>query len=86
MESASSVCIRFVQLRAPQQNAGATKTRQHIRSQLVEVLNKIQQVCGTDNAPFAVTDVSYIAFVNMGKQAGGYHYHSEAGKGDATSP
>jgi hypothetical protein len=27
MESASSVCIRFVQLRAPQQNAGATKTR-----------------------------------------------------------
>ncbi len=64
MESASSVCIRFVQLRAPQPNAGATKTRQHIRSQLVEVLNKIQQVCGTDNAPFAVTDVSYIAFVN----------------------
>jgi len=64
MESASSVCIRFVQLRAPQPNAGATKTRQHIRSQLVEVLNKIQQVCGTDNAPFVVTDVSYIAFVN----------------------
>jgi hypothetical protein len=65
MESASSVCIRFVQLRVlPQQNAGAMKTRQHIRSQLVEVLKKIQQACGTDNAPFAVTDVSYIAFVN----------------------
>jgi hypothetical protein len=31
---------------------------------LVEVLNKIQQECGTDNVPFAVTDVSYIAFVN----------------------
>jgi hypothetical protein len=31
---------------------------------LVEVLDKIQQVCGTDNAPFAVTDVSYIASVN----------------------
>jgi hypothetical protein len=64
MESTSSVCIRFVQLRATQQNTGATKTRQHIRSQLVEVLNKIQQECGTDNVPFAVTDVSYIAFVN----------------------
>jgi hypothetical protein len=31
---------------------------------LVEVLNKIQEVCGTDNAPFAVTDDRYIAFVN----------------------
>ena len=31
---------------------------------MVEVLNKIQQVCGTDNAPFLVTDVNYIAFVN----------------------
>jgi hypothetical protein len=30
--------------------AGSTKTRQHILSQLVEVLNKIQQVCGTDNS------------------------------------
>jgi hypothetical protein len=31
---------------------------------LVEVLNRIQQVSGTDNAPFVVTDISYIAFVN----------------------
>jgi hypothetical protein len=48
----------------PQWTSPPRVTRQHIRSQLVEVLNKIQQVCGTDNAPFVVTDVSYIAFVN----------------------
>jgi hypothetical protein len=64
MESASSVCIRFVQVRAPQPKAEATKTRQHIWSQLVEVLNKIQQASGTNNAPFVITDISYIAFVN----------------------
>ena len=64
MERASSVFIHFVQLRMPQQNAGVMKTRQHIQSQLVEVLNKIQQVCGTDNTPFTVTDISYLAFVN----------------------
>lgn len=39
MESTSSVCIRLEQLREPRPNAGATKTRQQIRSQLVEVLN-----------------------------------------------
>ena len=64
MERSSSVFIHFVQLRMPQQNTGVMKTRHHIRSQLVEVLNKIQQVCGTDNTPFAVTDISYLAFVN----------------------
>ena len=64
MERESSVCIRFEQLRASQQNARAMKTRQQIQSQLVEVLNEIQQVCRVDNAPFVVTDVSYIAYVN----------------------
>jgi hypothetical protein len=64
MESASSVCIRFVQVRAPHPNAGATKTRQQIRSQLVEVLKKIQQASGTDNTPLVTTDISYLAFVN----------------------
>ena len=44
MERESSVCIRFEQLRAQQQRVEATMTRQQIRSQLVEVLNKIQQV------------------------------------------
>ena len=64
MERESSVCIRFEQLSSSQQNAGAMKTRPQIRSKLVEVLNKIQQVCGVENAPFVVTDVSYIAYVN----------------------
>jgi hypothetical protein len=64
MESTSSVCIRVEQLREPRPNAGATKTRQPIRSQLVEVLNEIQHACGANNAPFTVTDVSYIAYVN----------------------
>ena len=64
MERESSVCIRYEQSRAPHQNARAMKTRQQIQSQLVEVLNEIQQVCGVDNAPFVVTDVSYIAYVN----------------------
>jgi hypothetical protein len=62
MENASSVC--FVQVRASQPNAEATKTRQHVQSQLVEVLNKIQQASGTNNVPFVITDISYIAFVN----------------------
>jgi hypothetical protein len=39
-------------------------TRQQIRAKLVDVLNKIQQVSGVDNAPFVATDVSYIAYVN----------------------
>ena len=39
-------------------------TRQQTRSQLVEVLNKIQQVCGADNALFEVTDVGYMAYIN----------------------
>ena len=64
MERGSSVCIRFEQLRAPQRNAEAMATRQQIRSKLVEVLNKIQQVSGVDNAPFVATDVSYIAYIN----------------------
>ena len=64
MERTSSVCIRFEQLREPRQDARATKTRHQIRSQLVEVLNEIQHVCGTDTTPFEVTDVSYAAHVN----------------------
>ena len=64
MESESSVCIRFEQLQVQQQHAGATMTRQQTRSQLVEVLNKIQQVCGADNAPFEVTNVGYMAYIN----------------------
>jgi len=40
------------------------ETLQQIRANLVEVLNKIQQVSGVDNAPFVATDVSYIAYVN----------------------
>jgi hypothetical protein len=64
MERESSVCIRFEQLRASQLNAEAMGTRQQIRAKLVDVLNKIQQVSGVDNAPFVATDVSYIAYVN----------------------
>jgi hypothetical protein len=64
MERESSVCIRFEQLRAQQRDAEAMATRQQIRSRLVEILNKIQQVSGVDNAPFVATDVSYIAYVN----------------------
>jgi hypothetical protein len=64
MERESSVCIRFEQLRASQLNAEAMETLQQIRANLVEVLNKIQQVSGVDNAPFVATDVSYIAYVN----------------------
>ena len=64
MERESSVCIRFEQLWAQQRDAEAMATRQQIRSRLVEILNKIQQVSGVDNAPFVATDVSYIAYVN----------------------
>jgi hypothetical protein len=64
MERESSVCIRFEQLRASQLNAEAMETLQQIRTKLVEVLNKIQQVSGVDNAPFVATDVSYIAYIN----------------------
>ena len=64
MEGESSVCIRFEQLKAPQQNVGAMMTRQQTRSQLVEVLTKIQQVCGAENAPFEVTDIGYMAYIN----------------------
>jgi len=64
MERESSVCIRFEQLRAQQQGVEATMTRQKIRSQLVEVLNNIQQVCGADHAMFEVTDVGYMAYIN----------------------
>ena len=31
---------------------------------MVEVLNKIQQVCGAENAPFEVTDIGYMAYIN----------------------
>jgi hypothetical protein len=61
MERGSSVCIRFEQLWAPQRDAEAMATRHQIRSRLVEILNKIQQVSGVDNAPFVATDVSYIS-------------------------
>jgi hypothetical protein len=64
IERESSVCIRFEQLRTSQLNAEAKGTRQQIRAKLVDVLNKIQQVSGVDNAPFVATDVSYIAYVN----------------------
>ena len=64
MERESSVCIRFEQLWAQQRDAEAMATRQQIRSRLVEILNKIQQGSGVDNAPFVATDVSYIAYVN----------------------
>jgi hypothetical protein len=64
MESESSVCIRFEHLKAPQQNVGATMTRQQTRSQLVDVLNKIQQVCEAENDPFKVTDIGYMAYIN----------------------
>ena len=50
MERESSVCIRFEQLWAPQRDAEAMATRQQIRSRLVEIINKIQQVSGVDNA------------------------------------
>ena len=71
MERESSVCIRFEQLKAPQQNGGAMMTRQQTRSQLVEVLNKIQQVCGAENAPFGVTDIGYMAYINKGNKLEG---------------
>ena len=64
MDRESSVCIRFEQLWAHQRDAEAMATRQQIRSRLVEILNKIQQVSGVDNALFVATDVSYIAYVN----------------------
>jgi hypothetical protein len=83
MERESSVCIRFEQLRASQLNAEAMGTRQQIRAKLVDVLNKIQQVSGVDNAPFVATDVSYIAYVKQREQARRYHCHPEANKGDA---
>jgi hypothetical protein len=60
----TTVMCRFEQLKAPQQNVGAMMTRQQTRSQLVEVLNKIQQVCGAENAPFEATDIGYMAYIN----------------------
>jgi hypothetical protein len=67
----SSVCIRFEQLQAPRQADAAVATRQQIRTQLVNLLNEIQRVCGSDAAPFASTDVSYLAYVDKeGRLAG----------------
>jgi hypothetical protein len=60
-ESMSSVCVRFEQLLALRQADAAVATRQQIRTQLVNLLNAIQCVCGSDAAPFASTDVSYLA-------------------------
>jgi hypothetical protein len=63
-ERMSSVCIRFEQLQAPRQADAAVATRQQIRAHLVHLLNEIQSVCGSDAAPFASTDVRYLAYVD----------------------
>jgi hypothetical protein len=67
----SSVCIRFEQLQALRQADAVVATRQQIRTQLVNSLNEFQRVCGSDAAPFASTDVSYLAYVDKESRLAG---------------
>jgi hypothetical protein len=70
-ERMSSVCIRFEQLQALRQADTAVATRQQIRTQLVNLLNEIQRMCGSDTAQFASTDVSCLAYIDKeGRLAG----------------
>ncbi len=68
--------ISHISICAPRQTEAAVKTRQQIRAQLVNVLNEIQRVCGSNSGPFASKDV-------QGRQTGGDFYHPEANEGDA---